>query len=306
MAHGSHGHAHHAHHASGHENPEQHSRRRLTLGLVLVAGFAVVELIGGVLTHSLALLADAGHMVTDVLSLTLALAASAASGQAADSRRTYGYRRYQVLAAFTNGLFLVLLSVWILFEAATRLTQPKVVAGGPMLVIAVAGLLVNLAAYFVMHGSHDNLNVRAAAAHVLGDLLGSVAAIAAAILILGFGWDLADPLLSALVAVILIVMGVRLLRDTGHVLLEGSPTHLDFTHLQRELLEAVPRLEGVHHVHAWSLTPQQPVMTLHAVVGEAADGDQVIRSIAAFLKARHGVAHVTVQIERASCNQDCA
>jgi cobalt-zinc-cadmium efflux system protein len=309
MAHDAHQHRQsHADAAHSHaaEPDSQRARRRLTRALMLIGGFAAVELVGGWLTHSLALLADAGHMLTDVLSLSLALAAIGASGQSADSRRTYGYWRYEVLAAFTNGLFLALISVWILFEAVTRLWQPVAVAGGALLAIAAAGLVVNCLAYFVLHGAHADLNVRAAAAHVVGDLLGSVAALVAGILILAFGWTWADPALSALVATVLMVMGVRLIREAGHVLLEGSPAHLDFTRLRGELVAAVPSLLSVHHVHAWSLTPQQPMMTLHAVVPEPADGDQVIREIGAFLKSHHGVQHVTVQIERQSCDQDCA
>jgi len=293
-------------HAHGAFETAAHSRRRLQLALILIGGFAGVEVIGGWLTHSLALLADAGHMVTDVLSLALALAALRASSRAADSRRTYGYLRYEVLAAFTNGLFLVLVSAGILFEAARRVMAPVAVVGAPMLAIAIIGFAVNIAAYLVLHGSHESLNVRAAAAHVIGDLLGSAAAILAAVLILLFDWRLADPLLSALVAAVLLRMGLRLVREAGHVLLEGSPEHLDFSQLGGELVSAVPSLLSVHHVHTWSLTPQQPMMTLHAVVRERADGDQVIREIGAFLKSRHGVTHVTVQVERENCDQGCA
>jgi cobalt-zinc-cadmium efflux system protein len=305
-----HDHAHHSAHHHTHE-PRGHSRaartdRRLLWALLLTAAFTLIEAAGGWLAHSLALLADAGHMLTDVLSLSLAFLALRASAKSADARRTYGYQRYQVLAAFVNGLLLLAISIWILFEAALRLLSPAPVLAGLMLWIALAGLAVNLVAYFLLHGAHDNLNTRAAMAHVLGDMLGSVAALLAAAVILATGWTPADPLLSALVAALLLRTGFRLTKQSGHVLLEGSPEHLDLSGLEAEMTAAVPELTSVHHVHAWSLTPEQPMMTLHAVVGEQADGDHVVGAIGAFLKARYGVTHVTVQVERASCDAPCA
>ena len=281
------------------------SARALTWALAITGGFLIIEAIGGWYAHSLALLADAGHMLTDVLSLALALAAMRASGWSADARRTYGYHRYQVLAAFVNGLLLLAISGGILLEAAMRLMQPEEVSGGVMLGIAAIGLVVNLLAFAFLHGSHENINMRAAIAHVIGDLLGSVAALVAGVVILTTGWSTADPLLSALAALLLLRMGFQLTRQAGHVLLEGSPEHLDLSGLESELIAAVPGLASVHHVHAWSIAPEQPVMTLHAVVREAISGDDVIAAISAFLKSRHGVTHVTVQVERVGCDEPC-
>jgi cobalt-zinc-cadmium efflux system protein len=294
-------------HGSGidHRSASSSPRRGLTWALMLTGGFMLVELLGGWYAHSLALLADAGHMLTDVIALAIAVVAVHASARLADERRTYGYRRYQVLAAFVNGLLLVAIAVAILVEAALRLRAPEPVASGVMLAIATAGLFVNLGAYFFLHGSEDNLNTRAAMAHVAGDLAGSAAAIVAAIVVMTTGWMRADPLLSAIVAIWLVGSGYRLVRDSGHVLLEGSPEHLDLRELESELAAAVPGVVGVHHVHAWSLTPESPVMTLHAVVREDVSGDHAISQIAAFLKRRHGVDHVTVQVERAGCAGDC-
>lgn len=300
-----HEHADHAHEHHDHDHALPRSARALTLALVVTGGFLIVEAIGGWYAHSLALLADAGHMLTDVLSLALALAAMRASGWSADARRTYGYQRYQVLAAFVNGLLLLAISGGILLEAATRLTHPEPVAGGIMLGIAAIGLVVNLLAFAFLHGAHDNINMRAAIAHVIGDLLGSVAALVAGVIILTTGWTTADPLLSALAALLLLRMGFQLTKQAGHVLLEGSPEHLDLSGLESELVAAVPGLAGVHHVHAWSIAPEQPVMTLHAVVQETSSGDDTISAIAAFLKSRHGVTHVTVQVERVGCEEPC-
>ena len=295
----------HAHDHHHHDHALPQSARALTLALAATGGFLIVEAVGGWYAHSLALLADAGHMLTDVLSLALALAAMRASGWSADARRTYGYQRYQVLAAFVNGLLLLAISGGILLEAATRLMHPEPVAGGIMLVIAAIGLLVNLLAFAFLHGAHDNINMRAAIAHVIGDLLGSVAALVAGVVILTTAWTTADPLLSALAALLLLRMGFQLTKQAGHVLLEGSPEHLDLSGLESELVAAVPGLASVHHVHAWSIAPEQPVMTLHAVVQETSSGDDTISAIAAFLKSRHGVTHVTVQVERVGCEEPC-
>jgi cobalt-zinc-cadmium efflux system protein len=307
-----HGHAHdHSHAAHRHEDaPHKLSaapaqRRRLLWALLITGGFMLVEAVGGWWAHSLALLADAGHMLADVLALGLAFLAAHVSARAADVRRTYGFQRAQVLAAFVNGLMLLAISVWILIEAALRLIHPEPVAGGLMLWIAAIGLGVNLLSYFFLHGAHDNLNTRAAMAHVLGDMLGSVAALLAAGIILKTGWMAADPLLSALVSLLLLRTGWRLLRQSGHVLLEGSPEHLDLSGLEAQLLAVVPGLLNVHHIHSWSLTPEQPMMTLHAVVDEHTPGDLVIAAITRHLESRHGVAHVTVQIERINCDLGC-
>jgi cobalt-zinc-cadmium efflux system protein len=304
----SHGHAEHAHHDHAghvHEHHLPKSARALTLALAVTGAFMLIEAAGGWYAHSLALLADAGHMVTDVLSLALALAAMRASGWSADARRTYGYQRYQVLAAFVNGLLLLAISAGILFEAILRLAQPEPVAGTVMLGIALIGLVVNVLAFGFLHGAEESINMRAALAHVLGDLLGSVAALIAGAIILLTGWTVADPLLSALVALLLLRMGYRLMRQAGHVLLEGSPEDLDLSGLEQELVKAVPGLASVHHVHAWSIAPEQPVMTLHAVVREPASSDDAIAGISAFLKSHHGVTHVTIQVERVGCEEPC-
>ncbi|MGH6832690.1 MAG: cation diffusion facilitator family transporter [Methyloceanibacter sp.] len=277
------------------------------LAAALTGAFMFVEVAGGIAAGSLALLADAGHMLTDFASLALAWFGFRLSRRPADWKRTYGFDRFQILVAFANGLALFAIAAWIVYEAIERLMTTPEVSGGIMVIIAALGLLVNVVAFALLRGAdRDNLNIRGAAIHVLGDLLGSVAALIAAGIILATGWTPADPLLSVLVALLLLRAALRLVKQSGHVLLEGSPEHLNLSGLEDELIASVPGLAGIHHVHAWSLTPQQPMMTLHALVKEGTDSDGVILAIAAHLRRRHGVAHVTVQVERAGCETGCA
>lgn len=293
-----HGHAHHGHshdHGSGSEG-------RLRLALILTAGFMLAEVIGGLVSGSLALIADAGHMLTDAASLALALLALRISRRPVDDQRSYGYGRMQVLAAFVNGLSLLAITAWIAVEAVIRLFEPVEVMAKPMLAIAALGLLVNIAAFWILHrGGDENLNVQGALAHVLGDLLGSVAAIAAALIIMTTGWMPADPLLSLAVAALILRTGLRITREAGHILLQGAPEPMDLPQLEQGLLAAVPGLEGIHHVHLWSLTPQERIMTLHAVLRSGADSDSVTAGVTAFLRQTKGIGHVTVQVEHQPC-----
>jgi cobalt-zinc-cadmium efflux system protein len=265
---------------------------------VLTGGFMVVEVIGGLASGSLALLADAGHMLTDTLSLALAFAAFRIGRWPQDARRTYGYHRFQVLAAFVNGLTLVAIVGWIAIEAVRRLLEPVEVLGGLMLAVALIGLAVNLAAFAILHGGdRENLNLRGAALHVLADLLGSLAAIVAALVISLFGWMPIDPLLSLLVALLILRSAWFLLRRSGHILLEGAPDWLDEAELRDALVAAVPAVLDVHHVHAWMLTSERPLITLHARVAPGADQQQTLHAIHQALAERFGIEHATVQIE---------
>ncbi len=276
--------------------------RRLFWAMLLTASFMVAEVVGGLLSQSLALLADAGHMLTDTAALGFAWVAFRIARRAPDARRSYGYQRFQVLAAFINGATLVAIVAWILIEAVQRLREPVEVLGGLMLTIAVLGLLVNIAAFWILHGGdRANLNIRGAALHVLGDLLGSVAAIVAAVIILLTGWMPIDPLLSVFVALLILRSAWLLLRQSAHVLLEGTPDHIDVARLRTAVVEAVPDVEDVHHVHAWSLTPERSLITLHARVRGDADHDEVMQGINDVLIRKFGVAHATIQIERGRC-----
>lgn len=265
----------------------------------------VVEAIAGFWTGSLALLSDAAHMFSDAASLALALLAVRLAQRPADARRSYGHGRYEVLAAFVNGLTLVLLGVWIVIEAVQRLFAPVAVMGAPMLVVAVLGAVVNLAMYFYLHREGGNLNVQGAAAHVLSDLLGSVAAIAAAIVILTSGWTMADPLLSMLVALLTIRIGWKVTRSSAHVLLEGHPPDLDLPALERGLSAAVPALAEIHHVHAWAITPERPQLTFHARLVPGADGGAALVAIQRFLGEHYPRVHATVQVEPAGDDAGC-
>ncbi len=275
--------------------------------MVLTGGFAVVEVIGGLVSGSLALLADAGHMVTDFVALLLAWLAFRLGRRPGDPRRTFGYSRLQVLAAFVNGLALIVVVGWILVEAVERLMTPVQVAGGTMMAVAVAGLLVNLVAFAILHGGdRDNLNLRGAALHVLSDLLGSAAAIAAALVILLTGWMPIDPILSLAVALLIVRSAWFVIRKSAHILLEGTPDWLDIAELQRAVAAAVPGVEDVHHVHVWCLTHERPLITLHARLAGGVDDQQALLAIQAFLKAEYGLDHSTIQIERGACGDSSA
>ncbi len=262
----------------------------------------LVEVVGGLLAGSLALLADAGHMLTDTAALGLAAVAARVAGRPSDAQRSYGYHRFPVLAAYVNALTLLLIVVWIAGEAVGRIRQPVEILAGPMLAVAVVGLLVNLAAFRLLRGGRtDSLNVRGALLHVLGDLLGSAAAIVAALVILATGWTLIDPILSLLVALLVLKSAVSLLRRSGHVLMEGRPGNLDAADVARTIAATVPQVGSVHHVHIWSLSPGRPIMTLHACVDHAAVHDRVLERVLACVRERFGVRHATVQLEHERC-----
>lgn len=270
--------------------------------MAVSGGFMLLEIVGGVLSGSLALLADAGHMMTDVASMMLAWLGFHYSRRPADRVRTYGYRRLEVLAAFANGVFLVALVVWIAVEAVSRLLHPVAVASGPMLAIAVAGLLSNVVAFLILHrGSGENLNMRGAVAHVLGDLLGSLAAIAAALIIRETGWMAADPLLSLVAAAVMLRTALSIVRGAGHILLEGTPDGLDIEALRADLAAAVPDIDDVHHIHAWSLSAEHTLITLHATLRDGGDGGRALGAVKTRLIERFGITHSVVQLEPAGC-----
>lgn len=278
------------------------SERRVFLVMLLTGGFMVAEAAGGLLAGSLALIADAGHMLTDTAALAFAWAAFRMARRPSDALRSYGWHRFQVLAAFVNGLALLGISAWIAVEAARRLAAPVEVLGGPMLAIAVLGLLVNIAAFLILHrGDRENLNMRGAVLHVVSDLLGSAAAILAAIVILLTGWTPIDPILSVLVAILILRSAWGVVRRSTHILIEGTPHDLDVGQLREAIHAAVPQVEDVHHVHAWSLTAERPLVTLHVTVGPEADPAATLAAVQAVLRARFGLAHATVQLEHGGC-----
>lgn len=299
-SHGDHDHAHdHAHGAHGHSQIGPGTDEgRLRLALILTGTFMMAEVAGGLFSGSLALLADAGHMLSDTFSLGLAYVALRIASRPADPKRSYGYKRAQVLAAFTNGVLLAGISLLIVIEAAHRLFSPVTVLGGPMLAIAGLGLLVNLLVFRLLgHTSGSNINIRGALWHVIGDLLGSVAAIAAALIILATGWMPADPILSVLVAGLIIAGAVPIMREAGHILLEGTPRGLSVAEVTQTLMRELPELADVHHVHIWSLDPDEPLITLHVVLREGIGAHAGLELVQAKLKERFGLTHATIQVE---------
>lgn len=292
----------HGSHSNDHDAALANNERRMGLAAVLTGAFMFAEVAGGIVAGSLALLADAGHMLTDFASLSLAWFGFRLSRRPADWMRTYGFDRFQVLVAFANGLALFAIAAWIVYEAAERLMTTPVVSGGIMVAVASVGLLVNVAAFWLLQGAdRDNLNIRGAAIHVLGDLLGSVAALIAGAVILLTGWTPIDALLSVVVAAIIVRSGWRVVADAGHILLEGAPEELDTRKIGPDLVARVKGVKSVHHVHVWSITQSRRMVTLHACIGDRSDSDRLVKAIKARLKAEFGLNHATVEIERGEC-----
>ncbi|MGZ8995379.1 MAG: cation diffusion facilitator family transporter [Rhodospirillales bacterium] len=276
--------------------------RRILWAMLLTGTFMVVEIAGGIIAGSLALLADAGHMATDTASLALAYAAFRVGRRGHDSRRTYGYHRFQVLAAFINGMALIAIVVWIGIEAVRRLLTPVEVLGGLMLAVAIAGLVVNVVTFAILHGGdRGNINMRGAALHVFGDMLGSIAAIVAAVVIALTGWMPIDPLLSLAVAGLVLRSAWGLVRTSSHILLEGAPDWLDAGAFRAEMLAAIPGVTDVHHIHTWMITAERPMMTLHVEVEPSRDHQAMLASVRAHIRERVGIEHATIQIETAGC-----
>jgi cobalt-zinc-cadmium efflux system protein len=227
--------------------------------------------------------------------------------QPATLQRTFGFRRFPVLAAFVNGMALFLVAAWIVYEAIVRLNDPHPITSGLMLWIAVGGLVVNLMSFAVLHGAdRDNLNVRGALLHVAGDLLGSLAAIVAAVIIMTTGWTPADPILSVLVALIILRSAWSVTAQSAHILLEGAPEGVDLNHVIRDLTDHVDGVADIHHAHLWSLDGRRSMMTLHARIRESATGPAVTARIKARLHEAHGINHATVEIETDVCaGEEC-
>lgn len=285
-----------------HGHHQHRNERRSLIALLLVGVFLFVEIAGGLLSGSLALLADAGHMATDAASLLLAWSAFRLSRRPHDAGKSFGYYRFEVIAAFINGLALLLLVGWIVYEAIMRIKAPTPVLAGPMLAIAVTGLLVNLLALAALHGAdRDNLNIRGALLHVVGDILGSLAAIVAALVILKTGWMPIDPLLSLLVAALLVRAGWSLIRRTVHILMEGSPDHIDEESLKRGLIAHVPGLVDVHHLHIWLLTAERPLLTAHLKMADTGNTNAALAAAKTWLAREYGISHSTLQIEIDRC-----
>jgi cobalt-zinc-cadmium efflux system protein len=296
------GHGHHHGHSHGVGVTDE---RRIGWAFMIIFSFMLVEAVGGLMAHSLALLADAGHMVSDAAALGMSWAALRLGKRAADAERTYGYRRLEVLVAFVNGCTLFIIAGWIVFEAIRRFLTPMEVHGGTMLVVAIAGLLANIVAFLVLNGGNrENLNMRSAWLHVLGDLLGFVVAIIAAGVILLTSWSPIDPILSVLVALLILKSAAQIVKSSTHILLEGTPANLDLGALRADLATTLLAVAEVHHVHAWSLTEEQPLVTLHVRCTPGADPQSIIPSINRRLRDRFGITHSTIQVDPAECQDE--
>jgi cobalt-zinc-cadmium efflux system protein len=296
------GHRHDHHHGHGghshnhHHHGQEASERRLMLALAILGTFTLIEAVGGYIANSIALLAEAAHMLADSGSLVLAILAVRVSRRPANERRTFGHRRYQPLAAFINGQALLLLTVWVVYEAIVRLTSQPEVNGRLMLIVASIGGVANLAAFLTLSGARS-LNERSARVHIMSDLVGSGMASVAAVLILVKGWTLADPILSLLVSALIFRSAWSLTREAADVLLEGAPAGCDVKSIEAELMGHVPGLTGVHHVHVWSMTGERPMVTLHANLAPGTERREIITAIHLRLGQRLNVEHTTVQVE---------
>ncbi|MGZ8688666.1 MAG: cation diffusion facilitator family transporter, partial [Gaiellaceae bacterium] len=266
----------------------------------LLAAYTVAEVVGGLATASLALLADAGHMLSDVLSLLLALGAIWLARRPATPDRSFGFRRAEIIAAFLNGLLLVLVAAWVLFEAIRRLSDPPEVLGGWMLAVAVGGLAVNVGAFTILARSgRESLNVEAALRHVLADVLGSIGVVVASVAILTTGWDLADPIVSAAIALLILASAWGVLRDSGHILLEGAPLDLATGEVEQVIL-GVQGVESVHDLHVWTITSGFDALSAHVLVGRDEDCQALRRAVEQALATSFGIRHTTLQVDHAA------
>ena len=295
-----HGHGHDCHHGDGHSHGDTSTadgRRRVAISFVLIASFMGVEVVGGVISGSLALLADAAHMMTDAASLALAWLGYKLAARPADETRTYGFARFRVLAAFSNGLALIALSVWILIEGIARLQSPQPVMGPLLLGIAIIGLIVNLVCFAVLHGGDRNdLNLRGALWHVAGDLLGSVAAIIAAIIIIKTGWMPIDPLLSMLVALLVLVAGIRITKQAAHILAQGAPAGLTAPAIADDLKTHIAGIACITDIHIWSLTEKDTIITLIVHPTDDQSADPLCTRIRQRLADEFTITHATIEI----------
>ena len=301
-------HAHHHDHDHAHDAHDHAARglsreNRLLLAFALTAAMLVAEAIGGIVSGSLALLADAGHMLVDAGALMFAWLGAHYARRPADARRSFGYARLEVLVGYSNALAQFLLVAWIASEAVMRFATPEPILSGTMLLVALTGLVVNAIVLGTLSHDHSDLNVASARLHVLGDLLGSLGAVVAALVVRYLGWLWADPAVSILVSLLILGGAWRLLRRSAHILLEGTPEGMDASLIVGTLQREAPGVSDVHHVHVWQLAGGRHVATLHARARDGFAPDQVIVSIRTVLRERFAVEHATVQIDTVRCDE---
>ncbi|MFT4223003.1 cation diffusion facilitator family transporter [Dysgonomonas sp.] len=295
------GNNHNHEHQHGHSHSHSHNanKKALTISFILITGFMFVEFVGGYLTNSLALISDAGHMLSDAVALGLSLSALIFGAKAATPSKTYGYKRFEILAALLNGIVLVLLAVFICKEAIERLSAPPHVIGQGMMIISIIGLLINIVVAWILHSqgsTKENLNVRSAFLHVIGDLLGSVGAIIAAVLIMLFGWYIADPIASMIVSLLVLYSGWNVLKESINILMEAKPANIDFEKVTK-LLKSIDGVEDIHDLHIWMITSEFTSMTVHLHVKGNTDRDLILEKAKHIMLEKYGIKHVTIQIE---------
>lgn len=294
---------HHHHHHHGHAHGHSHtSNKKALLGsFLLISAFLVVEVIGGIITNSLTLLSDAGHMLSDAASLGLSYFAVKLGERKGTQEKTYGYKRFEIIAAALNGITLIVVSVLIFYEAFHRLFAPQEVQSSGMLLISLIGLVVNIIAFWMlMKGDKDeNLNVRSAFLHVLGDMLGSVGAIVAALLIMFFGWGIADPLASVIVSALILISAFRVTKESFHILMEGAPEQIDGEQVKK-VLGKIPMVKEVHDLHIWTITSGYPVLSCHLTIADYGIHDEVLSCAQKILHDEFAIEHSTIQVERAA------
>jgi cobalt-zinc-cadmium efflux system protein len=286
-------------HKHDHAHAPGSNRRRLVLVLALTVTYMLAEAIGGFLTNSLALLSDAGHMLADVASLLLAMLALWFAARPVTPKKTYGYYRMEILAALANGVALVVISLLISYEALQRISQPQEVQGLELTVIAAGGLVINAISAWLLHSaSEHNLNMRAAFLHVVGDMLGSIGAIAAGVLIWRWGWTIVDPIISVLMCLLIVYSSWQLIRESVNILLEGTPSHINI----RALVEAMHEIEGVtavHDLHVWTISSGKEALSAHVTIEVGASHPDTLEALQQQLRSMFNIGHMTLQLEPA-------
>lgn len=307
IMHHHHHHHHHDHsHEHGHHGHHDHARsgnkKGLGIALTITLGIMILEFVGGFLTNSLALLSDAGHMLSDASALLLSLVAMWFAAKPPSANKTYGFYRFEILAALLNGVALFVIAGFVIWEAIERFSAPPAVAGGTMMLIACIGLLANLlSAWFLMRTGDvkNNVNVRSAYLHVVGDALGSIGAIAAGVLMIAFEWYIADPIISVLVSLLILRSAWRMIQTTVHILMEGVPASVDMEKVTKALL-SINGVTSIHDLHIWTITSNLDSLSCHLVVEDSADGYGVLQKAIEMLNAEFRIDHATIQIENSS------
>ncbi|MGO4547170.1 cation diffusion facilitator family transporter [Paenibacillus sp. 2TAB23] len=301
-SHSGHQHGHHHGHSHGHHGHSHapNNKAGLLIALIITAGIMVLEFVGGLVTNSLALLSDSGHMLSDTAALALSLAAMWFAVRPRSSSRTYGFHRFEILAALLNGVTLFVIAAFIVVEAIKRFGEPPTVASGTMMIIAGIGLLANLAsAWFLMRKADvkDNLNVRSAYLHVLGDAIGSVGAIIAGILMSLFSWYIADPIISVIVALLILKSAWGIIKSTVHILMEGTPANVDAEQVEKTLLR-IPGVKDVHDLHIWTITSGLDSLSCHLTVDDSVDCQSVLQQAISQIADEFHIEHTTIQVEK--------